>query len=203
MKIRNILELLYLRFIRHKAIFGGSIVLFSVITLFFPLIYPGAESMENIVIFYERFVGKIEYDNPGFHLWTIIAAGMVISIYFPLSSILLGVNILPISEKDGKELLFTTPKSLGRNYLENSFLIIILLFLLCIPSYIFSVIFLLINNSVDSITNLTIVFVLGISLGIFVSFLTAFGCSLTFSKNMGYIIGGGYTVIGFFSDMFV
>jgi hypothetical protein len=165
------------------------------------LIYPGAESMENIVIFYERFVGTIEYENPGFHLWTIIAAGMVISIYFPLSSILLGVNILPIEEKDGRELLFTTPKSLTKNYIENSFLMIALICLLCIPSYIFSTIFLLANNSADSIANVTIVFVLGISLGIFVVFLTAFGCSITFSKNMGYAIGGGYTVIGFFSDM--
>ncbi len=194
-------ELLYLRFIRHKAVFGLSIILFAVITLFFPIIYPGELSMENIVVYYERFIGEIVYDNPGFHLWTIIAAGLILSIYFPLVSILLGVNILPFAEKDGKELLFSTPKSLTRSYLENSLLVILLICLLCIPSFVFSAIFLIINNSPDSVANLAISFILGGFLAIFVTFLTAFGCTITFSKKMGYFVGGGYTVLGFFSDM--
>ncbi len=201
MYISKNIALFYFRFLRHKTEFGLSIILFAAISLFFPVIYPGELSMENILVYYERFIGAIEYDNPGFHLWTIISAGMVISIYLPLSAILLGVNILPISEKDGKELLFSTPKSLTKSYIENSLLLITLIFLLCVPSYIFSSIFLLINNSANSIPNLTIAFIMGGVLGIFISFLTAFGCSITFSKKMGYIIGGGYTVLGFFTNM--
>ncbi|MFX1508524.1 MAG: hypothetical protein ACFFDC_20780, partial [Promethearchaeota archaeon] len=195
------IELLYLRFIRHKTVFGLSILLFSAITIFFPLIYPGEESMQNIVIYYERFVGELQYDNPGFHIWTIIAAGMVISIYLPLSAILLGVNILPIAEKDGKELLFSTPKSVTRDFLENSILLAGLIWLICIPSYFLSIVFLLINGNADSIINLTISFVIGGMLAIFIAFLTGFGCSISFSKKAGYVIGGGYTLIGFFSDM--
>ncbi|MFX0016003.1 MAG: hypothetical protein ACFFBQ_19800 [Promethearchaeota archaeon] len=201
MYVPKSIELLYLRFLRHKTVFGLSIILFSAITLFFPLIYPGEESMQNIVIYYERFVGELEYDNPGFHIWTIIAAGMVISIYLPLSAILLGVNILPIAEKDGKELLFSTPKSLTREFLENSILLTGLIWLICTPSYLLSIFFLLINNNADSVVNLTISFVIGGFLTIFIAFLTAFGCSISFSKKIGYLIGGGYTVIGFFSDM--
>jgi hypothetical protein len=199
--VPNYIELFYLRFIRHKTVFGLSVILFASITLFFPLIYPGELEMENIVSYYEPFVGKLEYSNPGFHLWTVIAAGMVISIYLPIAAILLGVNTLPVAEKDGKELLFSTPKSLTKSYIENSLLLIALIFLLCVPSYILSSIFLLINNNADSITNLTIAFISGGVLAIFVSFLTSFGCSMTFSKKMGYVIGGGYTVLGFFSDM--
>ncbi len=201
MYVPKFIELLYLRFIRHKTVFGLSIILFSVITLFFPLIYPGEESMQNIVIYYEPFVGTLNYDNPGFHIWTIIAAGLVISIYLPLSAILLGVNILPIAEKDGKELLFSTPKSLTRDFLENSLLLAGLICLTCVPSYLLSIFFLLINNYADSIVNLTISFVIGWSLATFTAFLTGFGCSLSFSKKAGYLVGGGYTVIGFFSDM--
>lgn len=201
MYVPKFIELTYLRFLRHKTVFGLSIILFSAITLFFPLIYPGEESMQNIVIYYERFVGELEYDNPGFHIWTIIAAGMVISIYLPLSAILLGVNILPMAEKDGKELLFSTPKSLTRDFLENSILLAALIGFICIPSYVLSIFFLLINGNADSIVNLTISFVIGGFLAIFIAFLTGFGCSISFSKKIGYLIGGGYTVIGFFSDM--
>lgn len=201
MYVPKFVELLYLRFIRHKTVFGLSIILFSAITLFFPLIYPGELSMDNIVIYYERFIGELEYDNPGFHLWTIIAAGMVINIYLPLSAILLGVNVLPIAEKDGKELLLSTPKSLTRDFLENSILLTGLICLICVPSYFFSIFFLLINGSADSIVNLTISFVIGGFLAIFIAFLTAFGCSISFSKKIGYVVGGGYTIIGFFSDM--
>ncbi|UCG01984.1 MAG: hypothetical protein JSW11_20595 [Candidatus Heimdallarchaeota archaeon] len=201
MYLPKFIELLYLRFIRHKTVFGLSVLLFSAITVFFPIIYPGEESMQNIVIYYERFVGELQYDNPGFHIWTIIAAGMVISIYLPLSAILLGVNILPIAEKDGKELLFSTPKSLTRDFLENSILLTGLIWLICIPSYFLSIVFLLINGNADSIINLTISFVIGGMLAIFIAFLTGFGCSISFSKKTGYIIGGGYTIIGFFSDM--
>jgi hypothetical protein len=132
------------------------------------------------------FLGSYEVENPGYSFWILFMDGLLLGAYLQVIGIFIGARVLP-REKEGKDHLFTTPKSITEYFIENSILLILLLGVVCLPSYIITVILLIINNSIDTILSVTIIFVLAIVLALFSGTLTAFGTTITFSRSSGYL----------------
>ncbi len=193
MNISKTLQRFYLHGFRHRTVVGLAIFLYVFLITGIAMFYPGEEALIEFIQLM-TFLGDFPTDNPGFSLWLIFFCGFSLSLYLPVAGVFLGTNLLPINESDGKEILFSTPKSLTISFLENSAVVVILIGLLTLPSYIVSLALLYINNAWDAVLNITICFSIAIMLVIAITFLTAFGCSINFSKVTGYAIGGLYIV---------
>ncbi len=175
-------------------------VLFAVMfSLIFGLVYPGEEGTAGYVETISNIFGALvqTVDNPGYYFWILFGNIFAFQMYIPLFAIFVGVNILPFRDKDGKELLFTTSKSNLIFLLENSILISILLSLTCFIAYLISIAFLALNTNLEGVPNITSLFIMIIFLGLNFAFLSAFGCSLTFSRKGGYLLGGFYFIFNF------
>ena len=195
----NWIHRFYLHFYRYKTVLLIITFMITLAVIFYGFSYPGEDTLMSYVS-YLSFLGTINLENPGYHFWILLSVSVALTIFLPLSAIYLGVNILPFSERDGKEYLFSTSKSTTKFLLENSFLAIILMILISIPSYLLTTIFLFINGTLETLSNITIGFGLNLAMSLVVLFLTAFGSSLTFSKSGGYKLGGGYFVFSFLID---
>jgi hypothetical protein len=125
----------------------------------------------------------------------------MLTLYPALISIFLGVNILPFSEKDGKELLVTSAKATWKFYLENVFLLVILMSIILLPGYILAVGMLYLNDAMASLSNLSIGYVLAIVFSIVCGLLAGLGSSFKYSKTQGYLLGGGYILFSFLIDL--
>ncbi|MHA2203367.1 MAG: hypothetical protein ACW991_06735, partial [Candidatus Hodarchaeales archaeon] len=193
MNISKTLQRFYLHCYRHRTVVGLAIFLYVFLITGIAMFYPGEEALIEFIQLM-TFLGNFPTDNPGFSLWLIFFCGFSLSLYLPVAGVFLGTNLLPINESDGKEILFSTPKSLTISFLENSAVVVILIGLLTLPSYIVSLALLYINNAWDAALNITICFSITLMLVIAITFLTAFGCSINFSKVTGYAIGGLYIV---------
>ncbi len=200
MSTSQIFKRFYLHFLRYRTPFLISMMFITTVTFVFAVVYPGEEPMSQFVS-YLAFLATIEVENPGFYFWLIFVNSLMLTIYPALISIFLGVNLLPFSEKDGKELLVTAAKSTFRFYLENVFLFVILMSVILLPGYLLAVGMLYINDAMASLTNLTIGYVLGIAFSTVCGLLAGLGSSLKYSKTYGYALGGGYIVISFLIDL--
>jgi len=193
MSISKTLQRFYFHSFRHRTVVGLAIFLYVLLIISISMFYPGEEALIEFIQLM-TFLGDFPTDNPGFSLWLIFFCGFSLSLYLPVGGVFLGSNLLPINEKDGKEIFFSTPKSLTISFLENSVVVIILITLLSLPSYLVSLGLLYINNAWDAALNITICFFLAVMLVIAITFLTAFGCTINFSKITGYAVGGLYIV---------
>ncbi|MFW9906087.1 MAG: hypothetical protein ACFFFH_17320 [Candidatus Thorarchaeota archaeon] len=193
MNISKTFQRFYFHSYRHKAVIGLAIFLYVFLIVGIAMFYPGEEALIEFIQLM-TFLGDFPTDNPGFSLWLIFFCGFSLSLYLPVAGVFLGSNLLPINERDGKEILFSTPKSLALTFLENSVVVVILIGLIALPSYITSLGLLYINNAWDAVANITICFSLALMLVIAITFLTAFGCTINFSKISGYALGGLYIV---------
>lgn len=200
MSITKVVKRFYLHSFRHRTVVGLAIFLYVALIFGMAMFYPGEDALIEFIQLMS-FLGDFPTENPGFALWLIFFCGFSLSLYLPVAGIFLGSNLLPINEKDGKEILFTTPKSLTTSFLENSFVAVILIGLIALPSYIVSLGFLYINNAWDAVPNITICFTLAIMLVTAIVFITAFGCTINFSKSTGYKIGGLYIVFSIIIDL--
>ena len=193
MNISKTLQRFFLHSYRHKTLVGLAIFLYVFLISGIAMFYPGEEALIEFIQLM-TFLGDFPTDNPGFSLWLIFFCGFSLSLYLPVAGVFLGTSLLPINERDGKEILFSTPKSLTVTFLENSVVAVILIVLIALPSYIVSLGLLYLNNAPDAALNITICFSLALMLVIALTFLTAFGCTINFSKITGYAIGGLYIV---------
>lgn len=193
MTITKLVKRFYFHSYRHRPVVGIAIFLYLFLIIGVAMFYPGKEALTEFIQLM-TFLGDFPTDNPGFSLWLIFFCGFALSLYLPIAGVFLGSSLLPINEKDGKEAFFSTPKSLAISFLENSLVVSILVVLIALPSYLVSLGLLYINNAWDAAMNITICFVLAVMLVIAIAFLTAFGCTINFSKITGYVIGVLYIV---------
>jgi len=189
----------YLHFLRYKTIFWITTFFISIVITIFGLFSPSDEVLAEYLTFM-AFLGSYEVENPGYSFWILFMDGLLLGAYLQVIGIFIGAYVLP-REKEGKDHLFSTPKSITKYFIENSLLLILLLGVICLPSYIITVILLIINNSIDTISSVTIIFVLAIVLALFTGTLTAFGTTITFSRSSGYLLGGFYFVFSIFIDL--
>jgi ABC-type transport system involved in multi-copper enzyme maturation permease subunit len=200
MSISKTIKRFYLHSFRHRTVIGLAIFIYLLLIIGIAMFYPGEEALTEFIQLM-AFLGDFPTDNPGFSLWLIFFCGFSLSLYGPLVGVFLGSNLLPINERDGKEILFSTPKSLTMSFLENSVVTFLLIVLICIPNYFAAIGLLYINNALDAATNLTICFVLVLLYITAITFLTTFGCTINFSKNTGYALGGLYIVFSIIVDL--
>ncbi|MFX0016651.1 MAG: hypothetical protein ACFFB2_19105 [Promethearchaeota archaeon] len=193
MSLSKLVKRFYLHSFRHRTVLGLSIFLYAALIIGISLFYPGEEALTEFIRLMS-FLGDFPTDNPGFALWLIFFCGFALSLYLPIAGVFLGSNLLPLNERDGKEILFTTPKSLITSFLENSLVVIGLIGLITFINYLVAIGLLYINDAWDAVPNLTICFFLAFLLVIAVAFLTTFGCTINFSKTTGYAIGGLYII---------
>jgi preprotein translocase subunit Sss1 len=191
---------MYLHYLRYRTPFLIALTFITVVFAAFGIMYPGAETMESFVAYFE-FLVTIEVDNPGFYLWILFLGAFLYMVYPSFIGIFIGVNVMPYREKDGKELLVTSSKPTWKFYLENAFLMSLLIILIFLPGFIISIIFLVINDAIDSLTNLSIAFTLGMSLAIISGLIAGLGSAFKYSKTSGYLIGGSYVAISFLIDL--
>jgi hypothetical protein len=123
MKIPQAVKRFYLHFLRYRTPFFVSMSFITVVTFVFAAVYPGEEALSQFVT-YLAFLATVEVENAGFYFWLLFVNALMLTIYPALISVFLGVNLLPFSEKDGKELLVTSAKSTAKFYLENSILLV-------------------------------------------------------------------------------
>ena len=200
MSEHGFLHRMYLHYLRYRTPFLVALSFITVVFAAFGAMYPGAETMESFVAYFE-FIVTIEVDNPGYYFWILFLSAFLYMVYPSFIGIFIGVNVMPFREKDGKELLLTSSRPTWKFYLENAFLMSLLIILIFFPGFIISVIFLVINNSIDSLTNLSIAFSLGMSLAIISGLIAGLGSALKYSKTSGYLIGGTYVAISFLIDL--
>lgn len=200
MSVSKTIERFYLHSFRHRTVVGLAVFIYLLLIIGIAMFYPGEEALTEFIQLM-AFLGDFPTDNPGFSLWLIFFCGFSLSLYGPIVGVFLGSNLLPIQERDGKEILFSTPKSLTMSFLENSVVTFLLIVLICIPNYLAAIGLLYINNALDAATNLTICFVLVLLYITAITFLTTFGCAINFSKNTGYALGGLYIVFSIIVDL--
>lgn len=183
---------------RYRMFFLGSMVVFSVMSLIFGLIFPGEDAMEAFiqVPVIQLITGVREIPNPGFLIWILlIFNSYMLSIFYPVVGIFLGVKILPFKEKDGKELLFSINKSPISFFLENLLIIVVLIPAVVLPSYLIVAGFML--SSGGGLVEITIAFILPVFFVYVVTLVTSLGSSIKSSPRMGYIFGGSFFALSF------
>ncbi|MHA2305097.1 MAG: hypothetical protein ACXACU_06855 [Candidatus Hodarchaeales archaeon] len=200
MSISKTLQRFYFHSYRHRTVIGLAIFLYVLLIVGLAMFYPGEEALMEFIQLMQ-FLGDFPTDNPGFSLWLIFFCGFSLSLYLPVAGVFLGSNLLPFNEKDGKEILFSTPKSLTISFLENSVVAVISIGLITLPSYLVSLGLLYINDAWDTALNVTICFSLAFMLVTAITFITALGCTINFSKVTGYAIGGLYIVFSIVVDL--
>ncbi|MFX0206701.1 MAG: hypothetical protein ACFFDT_12010 [Candidatus Hodarchaeota archaeon] len=200
MNISKTFQRFYLHSYRHRTVVGLAIFIYLFLIIGIAMFYPGEEALIEFIQLM-TFLGVELTDNPGFSLWLIFFCGFSLSLYGPIAGVFLGSNLLPLNERDGKEILFTTPKSLTLKFLENSLIAILLIIVIAIPNYLTAIGLLGMNNALDAVPNLTICFFLVILLISAITFLTTLGCAINFSKNTGYAVGGLYIVFSIIVDL--
>ncbi|MFX0184785.1 MAG: hypothetical protein ACFE95_17015 [Candidatus Hodarchaeota archaeon] len=200
MSVSKTIKRFYLHSFRHRTVVGLAVFIYLLLIIGIAMFYPGKEALTEFIQLM-AFLGDFPTDNPGFSLWLIFFCGFSLSLYGPIVGVFFGSNILPIQERDGKEIFFSTPKSLTKSFLENSVVAFLLIVLICIPNYLAAIGLLYINNALDATTNITICFVLVLLYITAITFLTTFGCAINFSKNTGYALGGLYIVFSIIVDL--
>ncbi|MFX0066539.1 MAG: hypothetical protein ACFFC7_30650 [Candidatus Hermodarchaeota archaeon] len=200
MNISKTFQRFYLHSYRHRTVVGLSIFIYLFLMIGIAMFYPGKEALTEFIQLM-TFLGDFPTDNPGFSLWLIFFCGFSLSLYGPIAGVFLGSNLLPINERDGKEILFSTPKSLTIKFLENSLIVILLIIVIAIPNYLAAIGLLGMNNALDAVPNFTICFVLVVLLIAAMTFLTTLGCAINFSKNTGYALGGLYIAFSIIVDL--
>ncbi len=196
----------YLHLRRYYLLVLIPALFFGLMFLSIMVLYPGEETLESYISLSEEgtfkaVLGTLDVENPGFFFWVTLYSSMMLVMYIPIAGIFLGGNILPLKEKEGKEIIFTTPQSVRNHFLENSLLTFVLLWAIVIPAYLITVVSIYVYDAMDTLENVTIGFVIAIFLSTVFVYLTAFGSTLTFSKNTGYLLGGGFLIFSFIGQM--
>ncbi|MFW9915150.1 MAG: hypothetical protein ACFFGZ_06020 [Candidatus Thorarchaeota archaeon] len=187
---------------RYQFVVSLAILAFTGLFLGYGLFYPGKEGLEAYLSldYLQIVLGSLDVENPGYLVWILIST-LLLQMYLPIGGIFLGGYFLPLMEKDGKEVLLTTPISARRQFLENAIIGFGLLWIICLPAYLTAIGLASLNNAAEGIPNITIAFVLAIMLTSVFMYATAFGAALTFSRKMGYFIGAGAYAATFLLQM--
>jgi ABC-2 type transport system permease protein len=193
-----ILQRYWLNFRRYIFIVTLSTIVFAITTTLFCLIYPGAEAVQAFVgiPIFQVLTGINNVENPGLLIWIILMNNsLVLSIFYPAIGIFLGVKILPFNEREGKELIFSTSKSLLSYFLENLLIVLVMIPFIAFPAYIIGIGFLLISGG--GLTEFTIASIIPIFFVIVIAMVTSLGCSIWSSQKTGYAFGGLFFIISY------
>ncbi|MFX0115889.1 MAG: hypothetical protein ACFFB3_15165 [Candidatus Hodarchaeota archaeon] len=203
MIIPRIVHRSYFSLKRYQLVVFLATLAFAGIFLSYGLFYPGEDALESYMSLdlIQAILGSLDVENPGYLVWVLIST-LLLQMYLPIVGILLGGYLLPFMEKDGKEIILTSPLSARRQFLENALMAFGLLWIICLPGYVIAISLAILNDAADGIPNITIGFILAIMLTSVFVYTTAFGAILTFSRKWGYFIGSGTFALTFLLQMF-
>lgn len=191
----------WLNFKRHRFFFSIAAIILAVLTALIAIIYPGPTAVRayvNIPIF-QFLTGITDVQNPELMLiWVLMMVSSIgLTIFYPVIGIFFGVNILPFNQKEGKELILSTDKSLLRYFLENLLIIIFMIPIVVLPAYLIGIGFLLSSGNSIDLTAITIAFILPTFFVFVVTMVTSLGSAIKSSPKTGYALGGVYFIISF------
>lgn len=192
----------WLDFKRHRTFALLVAIVLAVIVFAFGIIYPGPEFFETFfeIPFVQALLGSIpDVDNPGLLFWFLLLFSIFANIIYPVIGIFFGARILPWGDRDGKELIFSTEKSPLRYFLENLFLVIVLIPLVVLPAYLVGVGSLLSGGG--GVSSFTIAFILPLFFVFVVIMVTSLGCAISSSTRTGYALGGLFFIVSFTLDL--
>jgi hypothetical protein len=187
---------------RHRIYFSLAALILAVITALIAIIYPGSTATRayvNIPLF-QFLTGITDVQNPELMLvWLLLMVGSIgLTIFYPVIGIFFGVNLLPFNQKEGKELIFSTDRSLIRYFFENLLLVMLMIPIVVLPAYLIGVGFLLsANDGVGDLSAITIAFILPTFFVFVVTMITCLGSSIKSSQKTGYAFGGIFFIASF------
>ncbi len=188
----------WLNFKRHRNTVILAITILTAVVVLVGLVYPGSEAVEAYlgIPAFQLLFGEQEVDNPGMLVWLLfIFSSFLLTILYPVIGIFFGVKILPFSEKEGKELLFSTEKSPLKYFLENLLIATILIPLTIIPAYLIGVMFLVLNGS--EISPFVIASIIPMFYVMVVMLVSSLGSAIKSSQRTGFAFGGVFFIVSF------
>ncbi len=198
--IKYIVQRYWLNFKRYRGYFFLALIIFTVISLLFGFIYPGPEAVQTFVSIplFQMLMGVADVSEYGMLIWLLMFfSTFALTNFYPVIGIFLGVKMLPFNEKDGKELIFSTEKSILWNFIENLIMICLLIPLTILPAYLISAGLLISNDTSTNLSAFTIASVLPIFFVFIVTMVTTLGSSIKSSTRTGYAFGGIFFIVSF------
>ncbi|MHA2155222.1 MAG: hypothetical protein ACXABU_07780 [Candidatus Hodarchaeales archaeon] len=202
MTIKFTVQRLWLDMKRYKTFSLLIALIFPIGAALFFIIYPGPEFFDVFLEIpaFQALVGELpDIGNPSLLLWILILLAIFLNILYPVIGILFGARILPFNENDGKELIFSTEKSPLEYFLENLFLVVILISLVVLPAYLVGLGFLFSDEG--AVPSFTIAFILPLFFALVVTLVTSLGCAIWSSTRAGYALGGIFFIVSFTLDL--
>jgi ABC-2 type transport system permease protein len=175
-------------------------VTFALASFLLSSIYPGPDALETFVSIplFQALIGITDVQNPGMLIWLLIFFCIfLLTNFYPVVGIFFGVQLLPFGDKDGKELIFSTEKSLIWYFVENFIVVIFIIPASIVPAFLISNGFLLSSGSGGDFSAFTIASILPVFFVFVVTMVTALGCSIKFSNKLGYAFGGLFFIVSF------
>ncbi|MFW9778200.1 MAG: hypothetical protein ACFFE8_05035, partial [Candidatus Heimdallarchaeota archaeon] len=185
---------------RHRISFSLATLVLTAGIALICLIYPGPDALKafiNVPVF-QLITGINNVATAGALIWLLIFFGsIVLTIFYPLIGIFFGVNILPFNEKEGKELILSTNKSLIWYFVENLLIVIVMIPLSVLPAYLTGAGFLLSSGGEVDLSALTIAAILPMFFVFVVTMITSLGSAIWSSPKSGYAFGGVFFIVSF------
>jgi len=200
MTLQYTIQRYWLNFKRYRMFFSLAIIVFAVLAVLITLIYPGPAAIDLIlgVPAFALMTGISDVQNPGLLVWILIMfSSLLLTIFYPVVGIFFGANILPFNEKEGKELIFSTEKSLLWYFLENLLLVLIVIPVAVLPAFLIEAGFLLSSAGSGDLIALIIAFILPVFFVYVVAMVTSLGCAIKSSPKIGYAFGGIFFIVSF------
>jgi ABC-2 type transport system permease protein len=166
----------------------------------FGFIYPGPEAVKTFVSIplFQMLMGVADVSEYGMLIWLLMFfSTFALTNFYPVIGIFLGVKVLPFNEKDGKELIFSTEKSILWNFIENLVMICLLIPVTILPAYLIGAGLLVSNDTTANLSAFTIASILPIFFVFIVTMITTLGSSIKSSSKAGYIFGGIFFIVSF------
>ena len=197
-----VMERYKLNFRRHRLTFFISFPFFAGIMALLGSLYTGPQLVEAIIKVpaFQMLTGVTNITNPEMLVWFLIFTSIFV-LLFPAVGIFYGIKMLPWSEHDGKELIFSTKMSPVIYFIENFILVLILVPLTILPVFLIAILFL--GTSSDTINAMAIANTLPIFFVLVVTMVTVFGASIKSSTRYGFAFGGVFYLICFALNLIV
>ncbi len=195
------------RIFHHCKRFKGELFSASLFSILFLVLFGGFYPEDTIGDLVDLFhsigvFGNLTHDAAGWSIWLAIILGMIMYFIIAITSINIGTRVIPTREEDGAEFFMgSNPMNPRLFYLENVFSGVLVIFLLMLPSYVIIVFQTWINNALDTIGSITLVFLSFLVMAYFFISITSAMTASIFQRKLPRSIGFAYVFFGFIMEL--
>jgi hypothetical protein len=145
---------------------------------------------------------NLTHDAAGWSIWLAIILGMIMYFIIAITSINIGTRVIPTREEDGAEFFMgSNPMNPRLFYLENVFSGVLVIFLMMLPSYVIIVFQTWMNNALDTLGSITLVFLSFLVMAYFFISITSAMTASIFQRKLPRSIGFAYVFFGMIMEL--